>query len=58
LSQYKSKKDAENKLKAARKSLKSKRDIWLKNKSDANKKAMDDALKLCVDIQFVIDRYF
>ena len=55
---YKSKADAEKKLKLARNKLVKLRKIWWADKSDKNKAAMDKALAECVAIQNVIDRYF
>lgn len=55
---YGSKKQAQQALQEARNRLVDARNIWKKDKSDANKAAMDQALKECNDIQHVIDRYF
>ncbi len=56
---YKSKADAEKKLKAARNKLVKARKLWLADKGNVTKKAaMDKALAECVAIQNVIDTYF
>lgn len=55
---YKSKADAEKKLKAARNKLVKAREKWKKDKSSANKAEMDKWLKECVDIQYILDRWF
>ncbi len=58
MAEYKSKKDAEKALKKARTAYAKAREKRQKDPTEGNIAAEKKAQKLCIDIQFVIDRCF
>lgn len=56
--EYKSKKEVESKLKQARIKGAAARKRWMQDKDPKDKEEMDKCLKECIDLQFVLDRYF